>query len=156
MSIGGNVCSTMSFAAFCRSLESVVSQPVCMSMERYGGLTMVSAAFCRDIESVASELERMSAGSSGRLTVPTADRMRLQLDDMLEQRNAAEALQAEVQRHRRTASLLEEECSKLRIAQSEVGPHVSLPDSSITLCLSAALVCQQVFISLLALSVLSC
>lgn len=129
-------------AAVCTSLESVVTQPVCMSMERYGCLTMSFAAFCREIESVASELERMSASSSGRLTVPTADRMRLQLDDMLEQRNAAETLQAEVQRHQCTASLLEEECSKLRIAQSEVGPQFSLPDASVTLCLSAALVCQ--------------
>ena len=115
---------------------------------------MLSAAFCREIESVATELERMSAGSSGRMTVPTAERMRLQLDDMLEQRNAADVLQAEVQRHQCTASLLEQERCKLRVAQSEVGPHISLPDSSFTLCLSAALVCQWGFTSLLILSAL--
>ena len=113
-----------------------------MSMERYGCFIMSSAASCREIESVASELERMSAGSSGRLTVPSANRMRLQLDNMLEQRNAAEALQAEVQKHQCTASLLEKECSKLRVAQSEVGPYFSLPDLSSTFCLSAALECQ--------------
>lgn len=79
----------------------------------------------------------MSAGSSGRLTVPSADRMRLQLDDMLEQRNAAEAFQAEVHRHRRTASLLEEESSKLLVANSEVIPLPnSKPDLSVILCLS--------------------
>lgn len=103
---------------------------------------MLDPVLCREIESVASELERMSAGSSGRLTVPSADRMRLQLDDMLEQRNAAEAFQAEVHRHRRTTSLLEEEGSKLRVAKSEVGPlagHDSKPDLSVTLCLSAGL-----------------
>lgn len=74
---------------------------------------------------MASELERMSVGSNGRLTVPSADRMRLQLDSVLEQRNAAEAFQAEVQRHRHTQGLLEAECSKLRVAQSEVGPLLS-------------------------------
>ena len=104
-----------------------------MSMERYGCLTVSSTAFCREIESVANELEHMSAGSGGGLTVPSAGRMRLQLDGLLEQRNAAEGLQAEVQRHQRTASLLEQECSKLRVAQSEVGQPFSLPDFSITL-----------------------
>ena len=69
---------------------------------------------------MASELERMSAGSQGRLTVPSADHLRVQLDDLLEQRNAAEALQAEVQKHRHTTSLLEEEMSKLRVAKAEV------------------------------------
>lgn len=101
---------------------------------------MSSTAVYREIESVASELERMSAGSSGRLTVPSADRMRLQLDDMLEQRNAAEAFQAEVHRHRRTASLLEEESNKLRVAKSEVGHFPTpKPDLSVILCLSAGL-----------------
>ena len=103
-------------------------------MDRYGCSTILFAALCREIESVASELERMSAGSSGRLTVPTADRMRLQLDDMLEQRTTAEALQAEVQRRQFTANLLEQECCKLRVAQSEVGPLFSLPDFTFTLC----------------------
>lgn len=71
---------------------------------------------------MASELQRMSVGSNGRLTAPSADRMRLQLDRMLEQRTAAEAFQAEVQRHRHTQGLLEAGCNQLRIAKSEVDP----------------------------------
>ena len=112
----------------------------CMTSGSTDCLMMSPTAFYREIESVASELERMSAGSCGRLTVPTADGMRLQLDDMLEQRTAAEAFQAEVHRHRRTASLLEEEGSKLRVAKSEVGPlPKSKPGLSVILCLSACM-----------------
>lgn len=82
----------------------------------------------------------MSAGSSGRLTVPSADRMRLQLDDMLEQRTAAEAFQTEVHRHRHTASLLEKESNKVLVAKSEVRSlPKSKPDLSVILCLSAEL-----------------
>ena len=71
---------------------------------------------------MAGELERMSVGSNGCTVVPSANRMRLQLDGMLEQRGAAEAFQAEIHKHHHTMTMLEEERAKLRNAHSEVRP----------------------------------
>lgn len=78
----------------------------------------------------------MSVDSNGRLTAPSADRMRLQLDNMLEQRSAAEAFQAEVQRHRHTQGLLDAGCNQLRIAKSEVDPTSCLHPLSPTVLLT--------------------
>ena len=75
---------------------------------------------------MAAELERMSAGSSGRIQVPSANHMRLQLDDMLEQQAAAEALEVEVRRHNHTRSLLEQSQTKLQMAAAEVVISTSL------------------------------
>ncbi|KAL3144158.1 hypothetical protein ABBQ32_003943 [Trebouxia sp. C0010 RCD-2024] len=96
--------------------------------QTFDRLFSISTDWTRDLESVANELQRMSVDSNGRLTAPSADRMRLQLDNMLEQRSAAEAFQAEVQRHRHTQGLLDAGCNQLRIAKSEISQLQLLQD----------------------------
>ena len=69
---------------------------------------------------MAAELGCMSASSNGRMQVPSASHMQQQLGDMLEQRAAADAVQAEVCRHHHTHSMLDEEHRKLQVANAEV------------------------------------